>query len=98
MIQRIVTMTFQENAIESFLAVFDDSKEQIRNFPGCKGLKLMQTTNKPCQLSTFSLWESEEALDAYRNSPLFQSTWAKTKVLFADKPVAFSTEAIRTLD
>ena len=61
MIHRIVTMTFREDEIDSFL-------------------------------------ENEEALNAYRHSELFRSTWAKTKVLFAEKPIAFSTNAIRTLD
>jgi heme-degrading monooxygenase HmoA len=98
MIHRIVTMTFRENEIDAFIEVFDSSKVHIRNFPGCLGLKLLQTTNKPYQISTLSLWEDEEALDAYRNSELFQATWAKTKVLFAEKAVAFSNHAIRTLD
>ena len=98
MIHRIVTMTFREDEIDSFLEVFDESKIRIRNFPGCLGLTLLQTTDKPYQMSTFSIWENEEALDAYRHSEFFRSTWAKTKVLFAEKPIAFSTNAIRTLN
>jgi len=98
MIHRIVTMTFREDEIDSFLEVFDASKIHIRNFPGCLGLTLLQTTDKPFQMSTFSIWENEEALDAYRHSELFRSTWAKTKILFAEKTVAFSNNAIRTID
>ncbi len=98
MIHRIVTMTFREDEIDSFLEVFDASKIHIRNFPGCLGLTLLQTTDKPFQMSTFSIWENEAALDAYRHSELFRSTWAKTKILFAEKPVAFSNYAVRTLD
>lgn len=98
MIHRIVTMTFREDEIDSFLEVFDASKNHIRNFPGCLGLTLLQTTNKPFQMSTFSIWENEEALDAYRHSELFKGTWAKTKILFAEKPVAFSNYAIRYID
>ena len=98
MIHRIVTMTFREDEIDSFLEVFDASKIHLRNFLGCLGLTLLQTTDKPFQMSTFSIWENEAALDAYRHSELFRSTWAKTKILFAEKPVAFSNYAIRTLD
>jgi heme-degrading monooxygenase HmoA len=98
MIHRIVTMTFREDEIDSFLEVFDDVKIHIRNFPGCLGLTLLLTTDKPFQMSTFSLWENEEALDAYRHSDLFKVTWAKTKILFAEKPVAFSNNAIRHID
>ncbi len=98
MINRIVTMTFQADKVADFLTVFDDSKDKIRAFPGCHGLRLLQTTGKPHQLSTYSLWESEEALNAYRDSDLFAVTWAKTKALFSDNPVAFSTVIIRDLN
>ncbi|MCX8483897.1 MAG: hypothetical protein RLZZ146_1683 [Bacteroidota bacterium] len=98
MINRIVIMTFEVDQVSTFLEVFDASKEQIRNFPGCQGLKLLQTEGKPNQLSTYSLWENEDCLNAYRHSPLFEATWAKTKVLFCDKPVAFSTTVVRDLN
>lgn len=98
MIHRIVIMTFKPEMVETFMEVFDASKFHIRNFPGCCGLKLLKTTNKTGQLSTFSLWESEEALNNYRNSALFIETWAKTKILFSEKPVAFSTVVLRELD
>jgi quinol monooxygenase YgiN len=98
MINRIVTMTFQADKVADFMAIFDASKEKIRAFPGCHGLKLLQTTDKPYQLSTYSIWEDDDCLNAYRNSALFVDTWAKTKALFAEKPVAFSTVIVRDLD
>lgn len=97
MINRIVIMKFEPSKVEEFLAVFDLSKEHIRSFPGNLGLKLIQDTNDPTVLSTYSFWESEDALEAYRHSDLFKSTWAKTKILFRDKPVAFSNLVIREL-
>ena len=90
MIHRIVIMSFKTELVDEFIQVFDDSKEMIRNFTGCKGLKLLRDTHNESKLSTFSLWESEDALNNYRHSELFSVTWAKTKVLFADRPVAFS--------
>lgn len=98
MIHRIVIMTFQTEKIDEFLQVFDKSKLAIRNFPGCHGLKLLQTEGKPNQLTTYSLWESEDCLNNYRHSDLFIDTWAKTKILFCDKPVAFSTAVVRDLN
>jgi heme-degrading monooxygenase HmoA len=44
---------------------------------------------------TVSIWESEDDLNAYRNSELFENTWAKTKVLFNDKPEAWSLEFLK---
>jgi heme-degrading monooxygenase HmoA len=43
-------------------------------------------------LFTLSIWDDETALEAYRQSELFQTTWAKTKVLFAEKAEAWSVE------
>jgi heme-degrading monooxygenase HmoA len=46
---------------------------------------------------TYSYWLSEEHLNAYRDSELFKTTWAATKVLFLDKPVAFSSESVEVV-
>ena len=37
---------------------------------------------------TYSVWDSPAHLDAYRNSELFRTTWAKTKAWFADRAQA----------
>jgi len=97
MINRIVIMQFEPSKVDEFLTVFDQSKEHIRAFPGNAGLKLIQDTNDSSIMSTYSLWETEADLEAYRHSELFKSTWAKTKILFRDKPVAFSNWVIREL-
>jgi quinol monooxygenase YgiN len=96
MIKRIVKMTFRPDAVETFLQeVFEKSKAGIRAFPGCRHMELLQHTAEPNVLFTLSFWDSEAALEHYRQSELFQQTWAKTKVLFADKPKAWS---VRVLD
>lgn len=97
MIIRIVKMTFDPQKVSSFLEVFDASKEMIRNFEGCSHLKLLNDINSPNIFFTYSHWESEAHLDAYRNSELFQTTWARTKILFAAKPEAWSVEVKREL-
>ncbi len=91
MIERIVIMTFLPEKVEEFMGIFDSSSSSIRQFSGCHGLRLLQTKEKPFQFTTYSIWESDLALENYRNSELFTSTWAKTKVLFMDKPIAFSS-------
>lgn len=95
MIKRIVKMTFREDAVETFLnEVFEHSKDRIRAFPGCQHMELLRQKNKPNVLFTLSFWDDEAALEAYRQSELFQNTWAKTKVLFAEKAEAWSVEVI----
>ena len=90
-------MTFQADKVEDFLDIFNRSKHQIRAFEGCLHLEFLRDINAPNIMLTYSHWISEEYLDAYRSSELFKITWAATKALFADKPVAFSSEKVEVL-
>ena len=94
MIKRIVRLTFQEDKVETFQELFENTKSLIRNFPGCQHLELLQDINQRNVFFTWSYWESEEALDVYRHSELFKTTWKKTKILFSDKPAARSLELV----
>ncbi|RMG79768.1 MAG: antibiotic biosynthesis monooxygenase [Bacteroidetes bacterium] len=97
MIIRIVKMTFATDKTDEFLQVFDTSKNKIRNFKGCLHLELLQDIHHPNVFFTYSWWESETDLNNYRHSELFKTTWSKTKVLFADKPEAWSLKSIENL-
>jgi quinol monooxygenase YgiN len=90
MIVRIVRMTFHPEKVEEFIEIFRSSKNFIRSFEGCVYVELWRDAQMPNVFATHSHWESLEALERYRQSDLFQRTWAKTKPLFADKPLAFS--------
>ena len=90
MLIRIVKMTFEADKVADFLSVFEESKLKIRAMNGCTHLELMQDYNLPNSFSTYSYWNSEGDLNNYRNSEIFKDVWARTKVLFSDKPIAFS--------
>ncbi len=94
MIKRIVKLTFQEDKIDAFKSIFDDSKTKIRGSNGCQHVELLQSTSTPNVFFTFSVWDDEDALNAYRHSDLFKATWQKTKALFSDKPQAWSLDFI----
>ncbi|MCY7360158.1 MAG: antibiotic biosynthesis monooxygenase [Rudanella sp.] len=98
MLIRIVRMTFQEDKLDAFQQIFNNSKTHIRAFPGCRHLQLLSDLDHPSVRMTYSHWDSPEALENYRQSELFRTTWATTKVLFADKPVAFSAGQLEVLD
>lgn len=88
-------MTFREDAVQTFISeVFEQSKARIRAFEGCQHMELLQQKNRPNVLFTLSYWDNEAALEAYRASPLFADTWAKTKALFAGKAEAWTVEVI----
>lgn len=97
MFVRIVKMSFHSEKIEKFLANFDEKKEYIRKSPGCRLLELYRDKTNPDIFFTYSYWETEEDLENYRNSELFKGVWAKTKILFNDKPVAWSVDKLASL-
>ncbi len=83
-------MTFREDAVAEFLALFNERKQLIRDFNGCSHLELWQEAQHPGVFFTYSKWQSEAHLDHYRFSELFKDTWTRTKALFADKAAAWS--------
>ena len=94
MITRLVKMTFRHNSIPEFLELFEQVKERILDSPGCMRLDLMQDKNQPKVIFTYSIWNREQDLEAYRSSTLFKKTWSKTKLLFDEKPEAWSTRIL----
>ena len=94
MIKRIVKLTFKEEKVDLFLENFNLNKKKIRNFEGCHHLELWNDTHQTNVFFTYSYWENEDALNAYRHSELFKGVWSKTKILFSDKPQAWSIEVI----
>lgn len=98
MFVRIVKMGFKEEKIPEFLANFEENKEKIRGFQGCKFLELYRDKHNTNRFFTYSYWENEEALEKYRNSELFKAVWAKTKVLFNEKPEAWSVDKLVSLE
>ena len=87
-------MTFRNEEVAPFLKLFEEVKTAIRNREGCKHLELWQQKDMPNVMFTFSLWQHEDHLEAYRKSDLFKTTWAKTKIKFSEKPEAWSVEQL----
>jgi len=94
MIKRVVKLTFREAEVETFLNNFEKNKLKIRSFEGCLHLELWRDKHQPNVFFTYSFWENETKLNTYRHSELFKNVWSKTKILFSDKPQAWSIDAI----
>lgn len=90
MITRFVKLTFKEDKIDDFISIWNESREKIASFEGCNFVEMHQARVPDNVCFTHSIWESEDALNEYRHSELFQKTWAKTKILFDDRPEAWS--------
>lgn len=94
MIKRIVKMSFKPENIEAFKTIFETNWKKIKGFEGCEHVELLQDKNNPQIFFTYSLWQSEEHLNNYRNSELFNGVWTSTKVLFNAKPEAWSVNQL----
>ncbi len=87
-------MSFQPDKTGDFLSVFNKSKEKIASVDGIISLELVRDMDNKNIFFTISKWKNEDFLEKYRKSELFQNTWSKTKVLFNQKPEAWSTKTI----
>jgi autoinducer 2-degrading protein len=97
MFVRIVKLSFHEENIPAFLENFEANKEKIRNAPGNRFLELYQDKNNKSIFFTYSYWETEDDLENYRKSALFNEVWSFTKKLFNDKPEAWSLDKLASL-
>ncbi|MDX1653349.1 MAG: antibiotic biosynthesis monooxygenase family protein [Brumimicrobium sp.] len=89
---RIVKLTLHPEHVKDFLNYFDSVKQEINQFPGCKGMKLLKDRKENNILFTYSRWESEEDLENYRNSELFGKVWPLVKGWFKERAEAWSVD------
>ena len=94
MLIRIVKLTFQAEAAENFISIFERKKPHILEFEGCHHLELWRDKKASNVFFTCSHWENEDCLNAYRHSDFFKATWKQTKANFSDKPMAWSVEKL----
>lgn len=97
MIRRIVRLEFQPEKVGEFVAFFTKNKHVISSYPGCLSLDLYKDASLQNVYYTFSTWESEDALNAYRDSTTFDVLWSYAKQRFAGKPLAYSLAEIEKL-
>jgi (4S)-4-hydroxy-5-phosphonooxypentane-2,3-dione isomerase len=90
MLVRIVKMQFKREFVPVFKQTFEKYRNEIRQSQGCVKLELLQDINHPEIFMTYSWWQDEKSLEAYRFSSTFKEVWPLTKVGFAEKPQAWS--------
>ena len=93
-IQRIVKMTFKAEKCAEFETYFSSIMDKVAAQPGCSGVKLLREKGDSGIFFTYSIWDKQASLDAYRHTELFAQVWPKVKDWFAAKPEAWSTELV----
>lgn len=76
----------------SFEQFFGEKRNVILAFEGCKHVELLKSSGDI--YFTYSIWDDETSLNAYRNSAPFDKIWSKTKTFFSGKPEAWSLDKI----
>lgn len=94
MITRLVKMTFQSEKADEFQEFVSTIINKISAFDGCYNVDILRDTNKSNIFFSYSIWESENDLNNYRNSETFREIWTLTKKMFAEKPEAWSTQKV----
>lgn len=94
MIKRIVKMSFELEKVEKFKSIYELNWHKIKGFEGCLHVELLQERSSPSIFFTYSNWESENHLNNYRDSIVFKTVWASTKVLFNQKPEAWTLNVL----
>lgn len=89
---RIVHLQLQTERCADFEAFVQPKLAAIAAQPGCRGLRLLK--GAPGHYFTVSDWESEKALNAYRDSALFAEIWPTVKPWFSAKAEAWTTDEI----
>ena len=93
MLTRVVKLHFDAAHLDQFLAHFETVKWQVAQFPGCRGMQLLQDLENPCIVFSYSNWNSPNDLENYRTSETFIGIWSTIKPWFAEKAVAWSVDA-----
>lgn len=93
MLIRIVKLTIHPDKIDEFKSIYEAHMKLIKGMPGCEKLEFLQEKGQYSNVvMTYSYWNSEHDLEAYRNSELFLKIWKTVKPLFCAKPEAWSME------
>ena len=90
MITRIVKMKIAEENVENYKTFINQVRSQIRNFEGCSHLDILNDFHDSTIFFSYSYWNNEESLNAYRDSEFFKTIWATLKQWFSEKAQAWS--------
>ena len=94
MLIRLVRMYFRPDEVERFLTMYEQTRPIIASQPGCRSVQLVRQIDDPAAFATWSIWDDQAALDAYRRSEFFRSFWPEVRALFRAPAEAVSFEQI----
>lgn len=97
MVIRIVKLTMREADAEKFKNYFPSVSKIIRSQEGCNSLQAWQDIHHPNIFFTYSIWNSEDDLNNYRDSAFFLEFWRTVKPWFDAKAEVWTFDKIEDL-
>ncbi len=97
MIHRFVNLSFKPESKELVEQLFAEVSPKVRGFNGCEYLDIFFDPKGRGRVITYSLWDSTDHLEEYRNSELFKAFWDELKLHFAKPAEAYSLHRIHHL-
>lgn len=92
MIYRVVKLEFSPEEVPVVKPLFEAVASKVRGANGCTHLEILFDLNTRGKVITYSYWEREEDLHAYRQSDFFRAFWSSIKPRFSRPAEAWSME------
>ena len=97
MVIRIVELHIQKDKLENVKLLLAEVAPKVRGMAGCTHLNILEDLYNSGHITTYSYWETEADLNAYRNSEVFKTFWAAIKPLFELPARAWSSDSLHYL-
>ena len=97
MVIRIVELSIQKDKLPFAQKYLAEVAPKVRNSPGCTHLRILMDLHNPGHITTYSHWNTEADLNAYRKSDIFNNFWSQIKPLFEAPARAWSSESLHHL-
>jgi hypothetical protein len=85
-------MQIKDTEIENFVSLVKTIRNKILSSEGCTQVNILEDKQNPSTFFSYSLWNSEQDLENYRNSELFKGVWSEAKALFSEPAQAWSVQ------
>lgn len=97
MIIRIVELHIDPEYLVKAKDLLTEVSSKVRGMEGCTHLHILADVHKPNHITTYSYWDKEEVLNAYRHSEVFKTFWSSIKPLFSQPAKAWSSYTLHYL-
>lgn len=94
MIVRIVELDIDPEKMALANELLREVAPKVRSMPGCSHLEILRGVHNKSRITTYSHWDAESDLNAYRDSETFITFWKSIKPLFQAKARAWSSERL----